>query len=107
MDSAEMAAWNGIRSAFRSRFGMDLQEKWTDRLSPVLLRFAQTARMLDADLVGVTVGEMGYLAFRNRRKYFEGARLPGGATVKSIRTDRIVLSLGGAERNYFLKKGPR
>lgn len=107
MDSAEMAAWNGIRSAFRSRFGMDLQEKWTDRLSPVLLRFAQTARMLDADLVGVTVGEMGYLAFRNRRKYFEGARLPGGATVKSIRTDRIVLSLGGAEQNYFLKKGPR
>jgi type III secretion system YscD/HrpQ family protein len=107
MDSAEMSAWNQVREAYRGEFGMDLDEKWTDRLSPALLRFNAATRELDSQLVGITVGEMGYITLRNRRKYFEGAKLASGLTVKSIEKDRIVLSLGNVEQNYFLKKGSK
>jgi hypothetical protein len=84
---------------------MDLEERWTDRLSPALLRFSAATRELDSQLVGVTVGELSYITLRNRRKFFEGARLASGLTVKSILRDRIVLSLDNVEQNYFLKKG--
>jgi type III secretion system YscD/HrpQ family protein len=107
MDSADMAAWRTVRASFRSQFGMDLEEKWTDRPSPALLRLSSAVRELDTQLVGVTVGEMSYITLRNRRKFFEGAKLSSGLTVKSIQRDRIVLSLGNVEQNYFLKKGSR
>jgi type III secretion system YscD/HrpQ family protein len=103
MDSLEMSAWNGIRESFRSKFGIVLEERWTERLSPVLQRFQNLARALESQLVGVTVGELSYIALKNRRKYFEGARL-GGLTLKSIHKDRLVLSLDNIEQNYFLKK---
>ena len=107
MDSAEMRAWNEIRVSFRSQFGMDLGERWTEKLSPVLMHFNAAARELDAQLVGVTVGELSYITLRHRRKFFEGARLASGLTIKSIQRDRIVLSLDNVEQNYFLKKGAK
>lgn len=106
MDSLEMTGWNGIRASFRSEFGMDLEERWTERLPPVLLRFQSLAHVLDTQLVGVTVGEMSYITLKHRRKYFTGARL-GGITLKSIGRDRLVLSLDNVERNYLLKKGSK
>jgi hypothetical protein len=106
MDSLEMAAWNEIRADFLKEFGMDLEERWTDKLSPVLLRFQNLARVLDTQMVGVTVGEMSYITLKHRRKFFVGARL-GGLTLKSIRSDRLVLSLDNVEQNYFLKKGSK
>ncbi|MDB5104440.1 MAG: HPr kinase [Fibrobacteres bacterium] len=105
MDNAEMYAWNTVRATFRSQFGMDLEERWTDRLSPALMRLNAASRELDSQLVGVTVGELSYITLRNRRKFFEGAKLASGLTVKSIQKDRIVLTLGNVEQNYFLKKG--
>lgn len=105
MDSVEISDWNTIRASFKGQFGMDLEERWTDRLSPALLRFSAATRELDTQLVGVTVGELSYITLRNRRKFFEGARLASGLTVKSILRDRIVLSLDNVEQNYFLKKG--
>jgi type III secretion system YscD/HrpQ family protein len=107
MDSLELKAWGSIRDSFRAQFGMDLDERWTERLSPVLQRFQNFAHMLDSQLVGVTVGEMSYITLKHRRKYFEGARLVGGLSLKSIRSDRLVLSLDNVEQNYFLKKGPK
>jgi type III secretion system YscD/HrpQ family protein len=107
MDSLEMLAWKEIQGSFQAQFGMPLEEKWTERLSPALLRFNAAARELDANLVGVTVGEMGYLTLRNRRKYFEGARLQSGPVVKSIQRDRVVLALDNVEQNYFFKKGAK
>lgn len=105
MDSVEIGDWNTIRASFKGQFGMDLEERWTDRLSPALLRFSAATRELDTQLVGVTVGELSYITLKNRRKFFEGARLASGLTVKSILRDRIVLSLDNVEQNYFLKKG--
>lgn len=104
MDSLEMDTWNGIRDSFRERFGMELEERWTDRLPPVLARFQNIARLLDAQLVGVTVGDLSYVSLKGRRKYFEGARLAGGISLKSIQRDRIVLGLDDIEQNYFLKR---
>ncbi|HLP42599.1 MAG TPA: type III secretion system inner membrane ring subunit SctD [Fibrobacteria bacterium] len=103
MDDVDMEAWSEIRESFRSRFGVVLEERWTDRLSPVLQRFQNLSRALDAQIVGVTVGEMSYITLKRRRKYFEGARL-GGLTLKSIQKDRLVLGLDNIEHNYYLKK---
>ncbi len=107
MDSLEMQAWNEIRASFHSQFGMDLEERWTERLSPVLMHFNAASRELDSQLVGVTVGELSYITLKHRRKFFEGARLASGLTIKSIQRDRIVLSLDNVEQNYFLKKGAK
>ena len=106
MDSTEMQAWNEIRDAFRTQFSMNLEEYWTDRLSPVLVRFQNVKRILDTQLVGVTVGEMSHISLRGRRKYFVGARL-GGITLKSIQRERILLGLDQIEQTYFLKKAEK
>lgn len=105
MDSAEMESWKRIQASFRGQFGMDLDEKWTDRLSPALLRLSAVIRDLDAHLVGITMGKLAYISLRDRRKYFEGARFPNGVILRTIHKDRIVLNLGKVEQNYYLKKG--
>lgn len=107
MDDAEMAAWKTIKDSFQATFGMEIEEKWTDKLSPTLAKFAAANQELDAELLGVTPGEMGYVTLKNGRKYFEGARLKSGPFIKDISRERLILAIGAVEEPYYLKKGKR
>lgn len=107
LDSLELDAWRTIKASFQSQFGLAIEDRWTDKLSPALLRFAAAAQELENDMRGVTVGELSYVTMRDGRKYFEGARLKSGPYIKSIGKDRIVMTIGNLEQNYFVKRGTR
>lgn len=107
LDSLELEAWRTIKGSFQSQFGLAIEDRWTDKLSPALLRFAAAAQELENDMRGVTVGELSYVTMRDGRKYFEGARLKSGPYIKSIGKDRIVMTIGNLEQNYFVKRGTR
>lgn len=107
MDDPEMEAWKTVKDSFKAAFAMEIEEKWTDKLSPTLAKFAAAVQELDADLIGVTPGEMGYVTLKNGRKYFEGARLKSGPFIKDISRERLMLAIGAVEEPYYLKKGKR
>lgn len=55
------------------------------------------------DIVGVTLEPMAFLTMANGDKYFEGAIIPNGYTIKEIRVDKLVLEKDGEESVYDFK----
>ncbi len=105
MRKPDLEAWNRVKKAVASSYGLDLQERWTDKLSPALLKTASAWMELDTDLMAVGLGALNYLTMRNGRKYFEGTRLSTGHIIRSIQKDRIILESEGVQDTYYLQGG--
>ena len=104
MEPREMEAWKTIKAAFKGQYGFDISDRWTDKLSPTLIKFALAAHELDSQLTGVTVGDLSHISLKKGGKFFEGGRLKSGPFIRSIQKDRIVLTVDGLEDTYFIKK---
>ena len=105
ISKAELESWRIVKLLMRSTYGLDITDRWTDKLSPAMLKSANTSRELDNDLMAVGVGPLNFLTMRTGRRYFEGTKLSGGHIIKSIQKDRIVLELDGVEDVYYLEGG--
>lgn len=105
MSREEMDAWDKVKTLVRSAYGLEMGEKWTDKLSPMMLKSASASRELDTDLMAVGVGPLNYLKMSGGKKYFEGTKLKSGHIIKSIQKDRIILEMGGVEDIYYLEGG--
>ena len=105
MRKPDLEAWNRVKKAVALSYGLDVQERWTDKLSPALLKTASAWMELDTDLMAVRVGDLNYLTMRNGRKYFEGTRLSTGHIIRSIQKDRIILESEGVQDTYYLQGG--
>ena len=55
------------------------------------------------DVLGVTLKPMKFITLKNGVKYFEGALMPGGYTLKDIAIDKLVLDKDGVNIEYALK----
>jgi|GEM_PF-4890321 len=105
MSKADLAAWERVKKSAASAYGLDVQERWTDKLSPALLKTASAWMELDTDLMAVGVGTLNYLTMRNGKKYFEGTRLSTGHIIRAIQKDRIILESDGVQDTYYLQGG--
>lgn len=55
------------------------------------------------DIAGVTLEPLRFISLKDGRKFFEGARLPGGYELTSIGLNRLILYKNGQEVIYELK----
>ena len=103
----DLESWREIKAEIMAAYGLEAQDRWTDKPSPALLRSASASFELNTDLMAVGVGPLNYLTMRDGKKYFEGTRLKSGHIIKSIQKDRIVLVEDGVEDIYYLQEGIR
>ncbi len=89
----EYRLWLNVLNKFRKEYG---------RVPKVLSRVADTRDAVELDIRSVRVSQVPYFITQDGTKYLQGAHLPNGFSVKSIHSDKIVLTKNNTEAIYHL-----
>jgi type III secretion system YscD/HrpQ family protein len=95
LNSLEISHFNQIAQNFRQRYGVN----------PTLnIQINKTQTREQLAIRSVSVGNnVSYLVTKEGHKYMEGTMLENGYKIKSIKPDKIILSLNGIETTQYLR----
>ncbi|CAM2065477.1 type III secretion system inner membrane ring subunit SctD [Sulfidibacter corallicola] len=101
LSDAQRQRWNAVLAAYRAKFGevLEVSEQF-NRIEPVARKRRSANRDLNVEITGVNVGKLRYVTTASGDKLFEGSKLPGGQTIKTITGNKLVLDHNGEEFEY-------
>jgi type III secretion system YscD/HrpQ family protein len=94
LNTQQSQSFHRVAQIFRERYGSN----------PTLnTNIKQVRSQINLAIRSVSVGSVPYLVTQEGHKYMEGTKLVSGYEIRSIKPDKIILSLNGKETTHYLR----